>query len=269
MNVPKHALSIFTMMIPLSTVILSRASSKKEEGSNKGYTLSKQTEEQENRKIVKSVTMKDGPRPRQLVVLALIWIFSTFLGLERMLHLQMQEKGSKSREYLIRPWENSTKEISVMKEVDTIYCSVWSEPGSLHGFVVWIIFVVIPVLLGPVLTSILEMLHSLIKRCARRVYPPTPSQLRSWVTIHLMTIVTMATYTLHLWLVERMVKEQFKLDYFWGLLLKHLAGTVDIFIIPLIAIIIDPRIREGVGTLFTAKKKGLLSKQNSVYSEYM
>ena len=47
-----------------------------------------------------------------------------------------------------------------MKEVDTIFCSVWSEPDSLHGFVVWIIFLVVPVILGPVLTSVLEMLHS-------------------------------------------------------------------------------------------------------------
>ena len=257
------------MMIPLSTVILSRASSRKEKGRSKGYKLSKLNEEQENRKIVKAVTMKDGPRPKQLVVLALIWIFSTFLGLESMLQLQMQEKGSKSREYFVRPYENSTKRISVMKEVDTIFCSVWSEPDSLHGFVVWIIFLVLPLILGPVLTSVLEMLHSLMKRCSSTVYPPTPSQFRAWVTIHLMTLVTMATYTLHLWLVERVIREQFRLDYFWGLVLKHLAGTVDIFIIPLIAIVMDPKIREGVGILFTAKKRGLLSKQNSVYSEYM
>ena len=65
------------------------------------------------------------------------------------------------------------------------------------------------------------------------------------------------------------IRDQFQLDYFWRLMLKYLAGSADIFIIPLIAILMDPRIREGVGTMFTAKKRGILSKQNSVYSEYM
>ena len=84
LNVPKQALSIFSMMIPLSTPIFqsSRTPTKRELKRRSEAELSKLTEEQK-RKAIKSVTMKDGPRPRQLVMIALIWIFSTFLGVER------------------------------------------------------------------------------------------------------------------------------------------------------------------------------------------
>ena len=84
LNVPKQALSIFSMMIPLSTAIFqsSRTPTKRELKRRSEAELSKLTEEQK-RKAIKSVTMKDGPRPRQLVMIALIWIFSTFLGVER------------------------------------------------------------------------------------------------------------------------------------------------------------------------------------------
>ena len=84
LNVPKQALSIFSMMIPLSTAIFqsSRTPTKRELKRRSKAESSKLTEEQK-RKAIKSVTMKDGPRPRQLVMIALIWIFSTFLGVER------------------------------------------------------------------------------------------------------------------------------------------------------------------------------------------
>ena len=47
--------------------------------------------------VIKSVSMKDGPRPRQLALVASIWLFSLLLGLERMLVLQMQDRATTSR----------------------------------------------------------------------------------------------------------------------------------------------------------------------------
>ena len=99
--------------------------------------------------------------------------------------------------------------------------------------------------------------------------PPTPSQFRSWVTLHLMSIVTMTTLTLHLWLVEVTIAPQFNLDYFSGLMLKYFFGNFEILLIPVIALTVDKKIRDGLFVILTAKKKGILSKTNSVYSEYM
>ena len=181
----------------------------------------------------------------------------------------MQEKGSLSREYIVQPWDNSSREITVIKDEDTIYCTVFSHPDSLHGFIVWIMFVLTPVLLGPVLTTFMEILHYVYKHCSKTPTPPTPSQFRSWVSIHLISIVTMTTYTLHLWLVETSLSRQLGLDFFSSLMLKYFVGKLDIIIVPLIPLFVDPKIRDGLSFMFTAKKKGILSKTNSVYSEYM
>ena len=79
----------------------------------------------------------------------------------------------------------------------------------------------------------------------------------------------MTTYTLHLWLVETSLSHQLGLDFFSSLMLKYFVGNLDILIVPLIALFVDPKLKEGLSFMFTAKKKGILSKTNSVYSEYM
>ena len=266
---PKQAaLNFFFIMIPLATTLFDTGGSKQNEKKSSETGLTRLTTEQK-RKVIKSVTMKDGPRPKQLIIISFIWIFSTFLGLEQIFALKMQEKGSLAREYWVKPFENSSREISIIKDEDTMFCTVWNEPESIHGFVVWILFVVIPIVIGPVFCTFMEILHSLVKKCSRHDQPATPSQFRSWVTIHLMSMVTMTTYTLHLWLVETHVSRQFGLDYFSSLMLKYFFGNIDIILIPMIAIFVDGKLREGVGLMFTAKKRGLLSKTNSVYSEYM
>ena len=256
-------MSLFFIMIPIT---IFDNNTKDQESSEP--CLGRLTAEQK-RKVIKSVTMKDGPRPKQLVLISFIWIFSSLLGLERIFHLKMQEKGSTAREYIVRPFEKSSMEVTVTKDVDTIFCAVWNNPDSFHGFAVWVLFVLIPILIGPVLSSFMELLHTIVKKCSSQEYPATPSQFRAWVSIHLMSMVTMTTYTLHLWLVETHISRQFGLDFYTSLLLKYFFGNMDMIIIPMIALFVDTKIREGLGVMFTAKKRGILSKTNSVYSEYM
>ena len=105
LKVPKHAVNMFLSMIPLATAVFESTKRPKKCSQPELVRL---TDEQK-RKVIKSVTMREGPRPRQLVAVALVWIFSMFLGLERMFHLQMQEKGHRSREIIVRPFEKSTK----------------------------------------------------------------------------------------------------------------------------------------------------------------
>ena len=49
---------------------------------------------------------------------------------------------------------------------DTLYCSVWSGPEATHGLAVWVVFVLLPIALGPILATLLEILYSLAKRCS-------------------------------------------------------------------------------------------------------
>ena len=260
-------MSIFLMMIPLATAVLD-ASKRPSHQSLSQSELMKMTVEQK-RKIIKSVTMKEGPRPRQVALVASIWMISTFFGFERTLALQMQEKGSLVREYLVRPWQNSSREISVYRHEDTLSCTVWNHPGSLHGLVVWTLVVLLPLVLGPVLTSLLELAHFTTRKCSRSVSPASPSLIIYWLITLTMAVLTLTTYTTHLWLAERFLAEHNHWDYFTSLTVKYFFGNFEIFLVPLVPLFLDKNIREGVSFIFSAKKKGIISKQNSVYSEYM
>ena len=266
LNVPKYAMSIFLMMIPLATAVFD--ASKKTNSSLSQSELMKLTAEQK-RKIIKSVSMKEGPRPRQVALVAVIWMISTFFGFERILALQMQERGSLVREYFVRPWQNSSREVSVFKHEDTLSCTVWNHPSSLHGVVVWVLIVLLPLLLGPVLASLLEVAHFITKKCSRSASPTTPSRVMSWLITLTMAVLTLTTYTTHLWLAERVLADYNHWDYFTSLTVKYFFGNFEIFLVPLVPLLLDRKIRDGVLFIFSAKKKGMISKQNSVYSEYM
>ena len=76
--------------------------------------------------VIKSVSMKDGPRPRQLALVAAIWLFSLLLGLERMLVLQMQDRATTSRS----AWQSYTilTSISNICIVESTGCGRGSTP---------------------------------------------------------------------------------------------------------------------------------------------
>ena len=259
-------MSIFLMMIPLATAVFD--ASKKTNSSLSQSELMKLTAEQK-RKIIKSVSMKEGPRPRQVALVAIIWMISTFFGFERILALQMQERGSLVREYWVRPWQNSSREISVLKQEDTLSCTVWNSSSSVHGVVVWLLVVALPLVLGPGLASLLHLAHFITKKCSRSLSPATPSLAVPWLITLTMAVVSLATYTTHLWLAERILADYNHWDYFTSLTVKYFFGNFEIFLVPLVPLLLDKKIREGVLLIFSAKKKGIISKQNSVYSEYM
>ena len=45
---------------------------------------------------------------------------------------------------------------------------------------------------------------------------------------------------------------------------KYFLGSIDIMVIPLVIVTVDKQIRLGLGVVSEAKKKGTLSKDNSV-----
>ena len=74
--------------------------------------------------VIKSVSMKDGPRPRQLALVAAIWLFSLLLGLERMLVLQMQDRATTSRS----AWQSYTILTSNICIIESTGCGRGSTP---------------------------------------------------------------------------------------------------------------------------------------------
>ena len=191
LQVPKHALSIFLMMLPLAVAIF-------EAGDGEKFVTQtdyrgKQTSE-EKRKALKQVMIKEGPRPGQVVLLSFIWTTSFFLALERMFNTQPVKKTLPTREYSIQPAENSSKEILILRNVDISYCPVWEPNVSDGDKVFWAILVLIPLLIGPLLASFLEFMYFLKKKVSKTAYPETPSVLNYWLMILFTSIVILMTF---------------------------------------------------------------------------
>jgi len=109
LRVPKHAMSIFLMMIPLATAWfddLETVQVLKNQGADFG---GKKTAEQKRREL-KSLAMRDGPRPRQTVILVFIGVVSVLLGLGK-LFTAPKGPGKKEfqREYFVQLSEHSSK----------------------------------------------------------------------------------------------------------------------------------------------------------------
>ena len=125
LRVPKHAMSIFLMMIPLATAWfddLETVQVLKSQGSDFG---GKKTAEQKRREL-KSLAMRfdfynnlinslilssrDGPRPRQTLILVFIGAVSALLGLGKMFTAP-KGPGKKEfqREYFVQLSEHSSK----------------------------------------------------------------------------------------------------------------------------------------------------------------
>jgi len=82
----------------------------------------------------------------------------------------------------------------------------------------------------------------------------------------LLSATCFTTATIHLWLTERVLKHMFDWTYFTCLIVKYLAGSSDIIIVPILILFLDQNLKHGFSIILTAKKKGILSKNNSIYS---
>ena len=103
--VPKHATSIFLMMIPLATAWFQTL--------RPVQTLQSadfSSAREQKRRTVKSVMLREGPRPRQKLLLATIWLCSALISVERSL-LRRTEREPITREFLVRPSDSSAREI--------------------------------------------------------------------------------------------------------------------------------------------------------------
>ena len=262
LNVPKHALSIFLMMIPLARAVLYAGDPVMKITQPVPEYVGKPTAEQK-RKEIKAVKMKEGPRPVQVTLVVMIWLVSAFLSFERLINTQSKNGKPLSREYSIQPSDDSSREIKILRKVDITYCPVWNDNISKKDILFWVILVAIPVIFGPLLTGVIELFYYLKKKCSKDPYPDTPSLVRYWIIVMTSAAVVLGTYSTHLWLAEKYMKEYFGWNYFICLMVKYFLGSIDIMVIPLLVVIIDKQLRQGLGVICQARKKGTLSKANS------
>ena len=104
LNVPKHAMSIFLMMIPLATAWFDSLSPVQKLQSSHFHTA------EQKRRNCKSVKLREGPRPRQSATLATMWTFSVLIALERII-MTRTDREDITREYTVRTSDGSAAEI--------------------------------------------------------------------------------------------------------------------------------------------------------------
>ena len=188
---------------------------------------------------------------------------SAVLASERSLNTKPANKKPVSREYYVSISSNSTNEVPISRDVDMTYCPVWNDDISFHDIVFWIILVFIPVIFGPILTCTIELICYLKKKCSKAPYPDTPSKIRQWIIVFLLAVIVLGTYSTHLWLAEKYMKIYFDWNYFNCLLVKYFFGSIDIMLIPLVVVLVDKQLGQGLAFMFYAKKRGILSKATS------
>ena len=206
--------------------------------------------------------MKEGPRSKQMTVVSLIWLASLFFASAAMITAQQGITQPVFREYNVQVSEVSSKEIQISRDVDMTYCPVWNENISWRDIILCTILVIIPVICGPILTCIMEVFCYCKKNTSKTPHPHTPSKIRYWVIVILYGVIILAAYLTNLCLAEWYMT-QFKLDYFYCLVVKYVIGSIDIMLIPLLVVTIDNNLREGLVFIFYAKKRGMLSKATS------
>lgn len=106
LKVPKHATSIFLMMIPLATAWFDSLKPVQQL-----QTADFSSALEQKRRAVKSVRMREGPRPRQKLLLAALWTCSALISVERTLLRKSGREPTITREYLVRPSDSSAREI--------------------------------------------------------------------------------------------------------------------------------------------------------------
>ena len=103
LNIPKHATSIFLMMIPLATAWFDSLSPVQQLQSSQFHATD------QKRRNCKSVKLREGPRPRQSALLATMWTFSALIAMERIM-MTRNDREDITREYIVSS-DGSAREI--------------------------------------------------------------------------------------------------------------------------------------------------------------
>ena len=142
----------------------------------------------------------------------------------------------------------------VVREEDVAACNIWEEGEDSGGLVIWIIIVALPVTLGPLLTSSLQVVFSLCEKCSGSASPASPSLAKYWVLLVLLSLIIPASLAAHLWLVESVLQPLLQLDYFTSLTLKYYLGNSDVFLLPALVLLVDGTFRRGLGQVCRMKR---------------
>ena len=149
----------------------------------------------------------------------------------------------------------------VTRDVDVTFCKVLGKQEDLFDIFMTMVVIIIPLLLGPVLTAFLE-LFGIIKDHAMDSPKIEPSNRgRQRCLMYVLASLSVGSYLANLYLVEAFMQ----IEVFHLLLLKYVLGYADLVFVPLVIIILDPNVRGGVGEVYRSKRVVREQAESSVF----
>ena len=200
-------------MVPIASAILKTEEEEEDNNVTDDNVGGKLTKAQRRKKI-KSRTVEDGPRTSQKVLLVIMWLTAALAAIAAFLLEQLQLTETQMvRQMEVTPYANSSAVVLITRNVDMTFCLVWRREPGLVELVPWVVVVSLPVLLGPVLTTLMELIYYLQRlRDTRPGWVPNlPSRTRRWTLIYLLTLATAVAYPLNLYIAEWIVPDNFQL----------------------------------------------------------
>ena len=167
-----------------------------------------------------------------------------------------------SRDYKLRAFNYTT---IVTRDVDITFCKVWGMQPGLFDMFFTLVVIVLPLVLGPVLITFLEVFQY-AKNCSSKSPPPEPSNRgRQLCLVYVLSSLSIGSYLANLYLVEGFIFAMYKLKVFHLLLLKYVVGYADLIFVPIVIIMLDPDVRGGVGEVYRSKRARREQAESSIF----
>ena len=166
-----------------------------------------------------------------------------------------------SRDYRV-PSMNSTV---ITRDVDITFCKVWGKQADLYDMFFTMAVIIFPLVLGPVITAILE-LGQLIKHCSAKTPPLESSNRgRQRCLVYILSSLSIGSYMANLYIMDGLIFSSNKQRAFHLLVLKYVVGYADLIFVPLVIIFLDPDIRGGIGEVYRSKRMRREQAESSIF----
>ena len=159
-----------------------------------------------------------------------------------------------SREYFIKPMANSTTEEKIIKNVDIPFCKVWHLQTSMMDILYTLLILILPLAMGPLLTGLLELIQCLTTSQSKFRQSEDNHRGRQLALLHILAWLSIGSYMANLYLAEGVLLHIYNFSIFHILMFKYVLGYADLIFVPIIIILIDKDVREGVAEVYRSKQ---------------
>ena len=117
-----------------------------------------------------------------------------------------------------------------------------------------LLILILPLAIGPLLTAILELIHLLTNYQSKCGQSENSLRGRHLALLHVLAWLSIGSYLANLYLAEGVLLNIYNFNIFHILVFKYVLGYADLIFVPVIIIIMDQDVREGVSEIYKSKR---------------